>query len=93
VVRAFPLALPAKAPLAWDIEASPLHYPGDDSVVVASTDATVAGYDPQTGAVRWTVRLPRPSGRESYLWATPVLAGDLLVAAYDSVGIDKSQRS
>lgn len=92
VTRAFPPALPARAPLAWDIEASPLHHPGDGSIIVASTDATIAAHDPATGAIRWSVSLPRPEGRESYLWATPALVGDLLVAAYDSVGKDKSQR-
>jgi hypothetical protein len=83
--RVFPLELPAEAPLASDIEASPLYYAGDDSIIVASTDGTVASHDPSTGGIRWSVPLPRPDRREAYVWATPIIVGDRLIAAYESL--------
>jgi hypothetical protein len=87
--RVFPARLPVTVPLPSDIEASPLQYQGDGSVIAATTNGTIVAHDPLTGAQRWSVHLPRPEGRAANLWATPVIVGHRLVAAYDSVVNDE----
>lgn len=56
---------------------------GQDFVLSASMDGVVRAYDPESGAVAWSVTLPAPSGRVGHVAAPPVLFDDShLVVAF-----------
>lgn len=68
------------------VYASPLAF--EERVVVVEGRGTVAVLDPETGDADWTVLLPAPEGERPDVFATPVIVGDLLVAAYHTLDPD-----
>ncbi len=65
--------------------ASPMlvHSQGKDFVLSASMDGGVRAYDPESGALAWSITLPAPSGRVGHVAAPPVLFDDShLVVAF-----------
>jgi PQQ-like domain len=68
------------------VEAAPLlvNVQGVEYVLIATTSATLIALEPKTGAVVWSVPLPRPQGENARLLATPARAGDYMVLAYET---------
>jgi hypothetical protein len=83
VIRSFPTHAHPAHELADCMYASPLAIEsrGEDFVLAAAGD-TIAALDPDTGALRWQVKLDSPAGRTAWIVATPVLVGDQLVVAF-----------
>jgi hypothetical protein len=83
VTRSFPTKAHPAQDFADCMYASPLaiESKGEDFVVAAAGD-TIAALDPDTGAVRWQVKLESPQGRVAWIIATPVVVGERLVVAF-----------
>lgn len=84
LARLFPATTAAAERVPSCIYASPVGSESGDLVLLAA-GSRASAYEPESGALRWSVLLPAPDGEQALAVSTPLRIGDRLFVSYHTI--------